>query len=70
MTEFWWIIPVIMIILCFFMMRGRRGAGMCGHRTHTRGSSALDILDERYARGEIDKREYEDKKRDLDQSNN
>jgi putative membrane protein len=69
--EFWWIFPILMIILCFLMMRGRMGR-MCGHGSHgeeDRGvhadDSAADILDRRYARGEMDKREYEEKKRVL-----
>ena len=71
MTEFWWIIPIVMIILCLFMMRGCMG-GMSSGKGRRRNStgSALEVLDRRYANGEINKREYEEKKRDLDQSNN
>jgi putative membrane protein len=69
MAEYWWIFPIVMIILCFFMMRGCMG-GMSsgkGRRSSSTGS-ALEILDRRYAKGEIGKREFEEKKRDLDQS--
>jgi putative membrane protein len=73
----WWIIPVAMIVmmaLCFFMMRRRMGFMMCGPCTRTpsdsswnaRSESSRDILDKRYARGEIGKEEYEEKKKDID----
>jgi uncharacterized membrane protein len=69
----WWIFPIVMIILCFFMMRGRM-CGMMGGRdtkdvTDTDRSaspdSAREILDRRYALGEIGQEEYEEKKKDI-----
>jgi putative membrane protein len=68
----WWVFPLVMIVLCFFMMRGRRASMMCGFGSRGADSdrtqssdSAKDILDRRYARGEIDRTEYEEKSKAL-----
>ena len=70
--SFWWIVPIIMVVLCFLMMRGRRGAMMwrCNPRgfdiNQFEGSdSAMDILDKRYASGEVQKDEYREIKKTL-----
>ena len=75
--QWWWILPVAMIVLCFFMMRGRascmmswpssRGAG--GPPVITSSDSAKEILDKRYALGEISKEEYEEKRKDIGRLN-
>lgn len=72
----WWIFPIAMIILCFFMMRGRMGCMMCWPSSRSSNKtaeiatsdSAREILDKRYALGEINKQEYEEKRKDIDQA--
>ncbi len=58
MIVFWAII--IWAIVAFIRWTGRHE----GHRAH-KEKSALDILSERYAKGEINKQEFEEKKKDL-----
>jgi uncharacterized membrane protein len=71
--DWWWIFPVAMMVFCFFLMRGRRCCMMGGRGTQdstephqsTPTHSAREILDRRYVLDEIDKEEYEEKKRDI-----
>jgi putative membrane protein len=58
---YWWIFPLVMIVLCFVFMRGCMGRRMCGWGS----DSVLEILDRRYAKGEIDRDEYDEKKSEL-----
>ncbi len=50
------------IVLIVFVMRGLRGGGSGRDDRPTGRQSALDILQERYARGEIDHDEFERRK--------
>jgi len=54
----WWILIIVVIVgaVSFFIRQGNPAS---------REKSALDILKERYARGEISKEEFEEKKRDV-----
>ncbi len=65
--HWWWIIPIAMMIFCFLMMRGHRGCLGGWSRPHHGAESAREILDKRYALGEISKEEYEEKKRHISQ---
>ena len=73
--SFWWIIPVFFMILCFFIMRSRRGTMMCGFGSRRiyddqseNSYTAMEILDKRYASGQIDLDSYQEIKRTLNDS--
>jgi len=53
------------VILVFLFRSG--GLPMCGsHGTHKSEESARELLDRRYARGEISREEYQQMKKDLE----
>ena len=65
----WWLMPIFFIIFwglviwgIVSLVRGLSGSGGSGS---SRADSALEILKKRYARGDITKEEYEEKKKDL-----
>lgn len=55
----WGILPIVGIVALIKWLTNR------SRTTHHYGKSPLEILKERYAKGEIDKEEFEDKKKDL-----
>jgi putative membrane protein len=59
MIGFIFLCVLVLITVIRMLPGGRR------HR-NGRGNSALDILNERFARGEIDRTEYEERRRVLD----
>ncbi|MFA6863494.1 MAG: SHOCT domain-containing protein [Dysgonamonadaceae bacterium] len=60
----WWIVGVIIMVAIVWMV-----VKMINQTNHSNtqlgNKSALDILKERYARGEIDKQEFEERKNNL-----
>ena len=58
---FWWALIIAVIVLLVRWVAGRRGQSW-----YDREKSPLEILKERYAKGEIDKNEFEEMKKDLE----
>jgi putative membrane protein len=61
MVVFW----VAVIVAIVFLVRWLAASGGAGSRSPKSEDSALEILKKRYARGEINKEEFEEKKKDL-----
>ena len=68
--SFWWVFPILMMVLYLFIMSRSKNPMMCGfvschadNQKISASESAIDILDNRYSSGEIDKDEYEERKR-------
>lgn len=61
-----WIIPLgFLIVLAILLLRGGPGYWFRGYDRGEGRESAREILDRRYASGEISKEQYEDMKRVL-----
>jgi len=67
---FMWVIPLFFFVMFVFFMRGMFGRGSPGCGSHgdnaTHQDNAREILDKRYAKGEITRDEYEEMKKTLD----
>jgi len=61
MVAFW----IAVIVGIIFLIRWLVMSTTTGSRVAKSENSALEILKKRYARGEIDKQEFEEKKKDL-----
>ncbi|MHB1214758.1 MAG: SHOCT domain-containing protein [Thiobacillus sp.] len=59
----WWVLIIVGIVALVKWLAAPLGAGS----RPGSGSKALDLLKERYARGEIDEQEFQKRKRDLTQ---
>lgn len=57
----WWLLVVMFVLAAIRWFSNRAGSGTGA----AHGKSAMDILKERYAKGEIEKKEFEEKKKAL-----
>jgi putative membrane protein len=62
------IVILVIVAVIFLLPRLKQNYKIDEAGTSSGKSNALEILKERYARGEIDKTEFEEKKKDLEES--
>lgn len=66
---FMWLLPLLFFVVMAFIMRSffGRGSSSCGSHgdSNNHQENAREILDNRFAKGEINSDEYEDMKKEL-----
>ncbi|SRX75715.1 SHOCT domain-containing protein [Aequorivita antarctica] len=60
MMMWWWILIPVVLVLGVFLYNGRN------KQNTEKRENPVNILDNRFAKGEISKKEYEEIKRDID----
>ncbi len=67
--SWWWFMPIFPILffglIIWAVVALIRGVSQPGSSDSSKADSALEVLKKRYARGEINKEEYEEKKKDI-----
>ena len=63
MMMWWWILIPIVLVLGVFLYNGRN------KQNNVKREDPMDILDNRFAKGEISKEDYEEQKRTLNIKN-
>ena len=63
MMMWWWILIPVVLVLVVFRYKGRN------RQNTVERENPIDILDNRFAKGEISKEEYEEKKQFLNSKN-
>lgn len=56
---------IILAIVAYYMFNSSRSRGSCCTNHQSQAHTSLDILNERYARGEINREEYLERKQEL-----
>jgi putative membrane protein len=63
MMMWWWILIPVLLIFGVFLYNGRN------RQNTVKSENPMDILNKRFAKGEISKEEYEEQKRTLNSKN-
>jgi len=62
---FWWLLIIILVVIVVLVLVNRSNRNRDIHGNTGSKDNALDILEKRYANGEIDTQEYRQRKREL-----